>query len=117
MVAEGSCAIIWTMYFVWISRNAFYFIYFTILLNILALIGCLYITESPRYLFGMERFEDCKKVLTLIAARNGVKDYKEPVFDDEDVLFIEEEVELTNKINPSGPVALPEQQFEHLIEN
>lgn len=57
----------------------------------------------------MERFEDCKNVLAIIARRNGKKDYKEPVFEDEDILFIEEEVELTNKINPSGPVALPEQ--------
>lgn len=108
MVAEGSCQIIWTIYFVWISRNAFYFIYFTIGLNILAAIGCFYVVESPRYLFGMERFEDCKKVLAVIASRNGVKDYQEPVFEDEDALFIEEdEVELAaSRINPSGPVGV-----------
>jgi predicted ABC-type sugar transport system permease subunit len=54
MVSEGSCTIIWTIYFYWISRNAFYFIYFTILLNFLAVIGCFYVVESPRYHFGME---------------------------------------------------------------
>lgn len=57
MVAEGLCLVIWTIYFVAISRNAFYFIYFTIGLNIIALIGCLYLVESPRYLFGMEKFD------------------------------------------------------------
>jgi len=67
MVAEGSCMIIWTIYFVWISKNAFYFIYFTIVLNVFALIGCIYVLESPRYLFGMEKFHECKKVMMVIA--------------------------------------------------
>jgi hypothetical protein len=39
----------------------------------------------------MERFEDCKKVLAVIASRNGVNDYHEPVFEAEDALFIEED--------------------------
>lgn len=75
MIAEGSCAIIWTGYFYFISRNAFYFIYFTIGLNLLAVFGCLYVTESPRYLFGMENFEECRKVMMTIARRNKVLDY------------------------------------------
>ena len=54
MVSEGACAIVWTFYFVVINRNAFYFIYFTVFINILALFSCFYLTESPRYLFGME---------------------------------------------------------------
>jgi hypothetical protein len=57
MVGEGMCLVIWTIYFVAISRNSFYFIYFTIGLNIVALVGTLYLVESPRYLFGMEKFE------------------------------------------------------------
>jgi predicted ABC-type sugar transport system permease subunit len=83
MVSEGSCTIIWTIYFYWISRNAFYFIYFTIFLNILAVIGCFYVVESPRYLFGMEQFEECRKVMMVIAKRNKVSDYEEPTFLDE----------------------------------
>lgn len=80
MVAEGSCQIIWTIYFVWISRNAFYFIYFTVGLNVVAVIGCVYICESPRYLFGMEKFDECRKAMVYIAMRNGKKDYQEPIF-------------------------------------
>lgn len=75
MVAEGSCQIIWTIYFVWVSRNAFYFIYFTVGLNVLAVFGCLYLVESPRYLFGMEKFDECRKAMMIIAKRNGVTDY------------------------------------------
>ena len=76
MVSEGACAIVWTFYFVVINRNAFYFIYFTVFINILALFSCFYLTESPRYLFGMEKFDEC---------RNGKTDYIPPVFEDETV--------------------------------
>lgn len=72
MVAEGACLIIWTIYFVAISKNAFWFLWFTILLNFIGLVGCAYVTESPRYLYGMERFEECRKVLRKIALRNGI---------------------------------------------
>ena len=75
MIIEGLGQIIWTIYFAFISRNAFYFIYFAAALTLIALVGTLYIVESPRYLFGIEKFEECKKVLCTIAARNGIHDY------------------------------------------
>jgi predicted ABC-type sugar transport system permease subunit len=75
MVSEGSVLIVWTIYFVWISRNSFYFLYFVFALNIVAIICCYYLVESPRYLFGMEKFEECRKIMILIAKRNGVLDY------------------------------------------
>lgn len=75
MISEGASQIIWTIYFAFISRNAFFFIYFTIGLNFIALVGTLYIVESPRYLFGIERFDQCRQVMITIAARNGEKDY------------------------------------------
>lgn len=117
MIAEGSCAIIWTGYFYFISRNAFYFIYFTIGLNLLALFGAFYLTESPRYLFGMENFEECRKVMMTIAKRNKVLDYQEPIFDDEHIVMIEVE-DGSQNINPSGPIRTTEpetQQFDHLL--
>lgn len=117
MVAEGSCAIIWTAYFVWISRNAFYFVYFDIGLSFLSLVGCLYITESPKYLFGMEKFEECRKVMVTIARRNGVKDYTEPSFDDENMILVESTEDVLDRINPSGPLRTsePDRNFEHLL--
>ena len=111
MVAEGACLIIWTGYFIWISKNAFWFLWFTIILNIIGLIGCAYLTESPRYLYGMERFEDCRKTLKVIAARNGIQDYSEAVFPEESELMIEssdDPVERISKINTSGPLRTSE---------
>jgi hypothetical protein len=43
MVSEGLTLIIWTGYLMWINTNVFYFIYFTILLNFIGLVGCLYV--------------------------------------------------------------------------
>lgn len=111
MVAEGSCQIIWTIYFVFINRNAFYFIYFTVGLNVVAVLGCFYICESPRYLFGMERFEECRKTMVYIAKRNGVKDYEEPTFEEESVMMIEEAGgDVMDRINPSGPLRPTERE-------
>jgi hypothetical protein len=75
MISEGLSQIIWTIYFAFISRNAFYFVYFTAGSNFVALVGCVYIVESPRYLFGIERFDQCRQVMSTIAARNRVHDY------------------------------------------
>lgn len=94
MVAEGSTQIIWTIYFVWISHNSFFFVYGTIILNGVALFGCIWITESPRFLFGRDKFEECKKVMVTIAKRNGVKDYEEPVFVEENILMIENDEDI-----------------------
>jgi len=60
MVSEGACLIVWTFYFVIISRNAFFCVYFIVAVNVLALFACFYIVESPRYLFGMEKFDECR---------------------------------------------------------
>jgi MFS family permease len=111
MVAEGACLIIWTGYFVWISKNAFWFLWFTIILNLIGLIGCAYLTESPRYLYGMERFEDCRKTLKVIATRNGIQNYSDAVFPEESELMIEssdDPVERISKINTSGPLRTSE---------
>jgi len=76
MIAEGSTQIIWVIYFVWISKNAFYFIWFVIGLNVMAAFATFYVMESPLYLFGMERYEECRQVLTAIAYYNGIIDYQ-----------------------------------------
>ena len=116
MVAEGFCVIIWTIYFYWISRNAFYFLYFTIGLNVIGVVATLYVVESPRYLFGMENFDECRQVLVTIAYRNGITDYEPPVFEDENFALVEciDDGEL---INPSGTLRPSEgdKQFDHLI--
>jgi len=107
MIAEGSTQIIWTLYFVLISKNSFYFIYFTIGLTALSLFLCIWVSESPRYLFGMEKFEECREVLSSIAQWNGTKDYEPPVFEEENTIMVEDidDDDIIERINPSGPVS------------
>jgi hypothetical protein len=40
-----------------------------------------------------------------IARRNGVKDYEEPVFNEENIVYIENADDVIERINPSGPVS------------
>ena len=88
MVAEGSVQIIWTIYFLTISKNAMTFLFFCAGLNAVTFLLCLFITESPRYLYGVQKFEECSKALETIARRNGVKDYQTRTFEVEyDVLL------------------------------
>merc|ERR1712226_416961 len=103
--------ILWTIYFVWVSKNAFFFVYGTIILSGIALVLTFYVEESPRYLFGMEKFDECKRVLTSIAKKNGKKDYTEPTFAEENIILIENADDVIDRINPSGPVS-PESSGE-----
>jgi len=40
-----------------------------------------------------------------IARRNGKKDYEEPVFDEEYIIMVENQDDVIDRINPSGPVS------------
>lgn len=65
----------------------------------------------------MEKFEECRKVMVTIARRNGVKDYTEPSFDDENMILVESTEDVLDRINPSGPLRTsePDRNFEHLL--
>jgi hypothetical protein len=90
MVAEGSTLIIWTLYFAYISQNAFAFMYFATGLNFLTAFLCAFIPESPRWYFGMERFEESRATINKLASYNGVEDYTCERFDEEFDIFVEE---------------------------
>jgi len=102
MVAEGASLIVWTIYFRFISQNAFPFMYFATSLNFLTAFLCCFVVESPRYLFGMEEFDKCRTVLKTIASRNGVKDYVSPRFDEEYELLVED----LDSMMPQSPGAM-----------
>ena len=61
MVGEGLCPIIWTVYFQF-NRNSIYFMYFAASLNLVTSILSFFFLESPRYLFGTEKFERARDV-------------------------------------------------------
>ncbi len=90
MISEGMCQLIWTGYFLWISYDAFYFVYFCVGLSAIAGILSFYLVESPRYLFGVEKYDECRAVLVKIAERNGVTDYQPCKFEEEMYIMVEE---------------------------
>ena len=75
MVAESLSLILWVIFLTQINQNAQYFMMYGALLNGVLIIPICYLTESPRWLYGMGNFEKCSEVLTKIAAWNGYKDY------------------------------------------
>jgi predicted ABC-type sugar transport system permease subunit len=60
MVAEGSTAIVWTIYFVYIGQSALPFLWFATFLNLITAILCMFSTESPRWLYCSQQFERCQ---------------------------------------------------------
>jgi len=90
MVAEGAALITWTIYFRFISQNSFPFMYFTTILNFVTAFMSWFISETPRYWFGMEEWDKCREVLALIARRNGVKDFVPPRFEEENDVYVED---------------------------
>lgn len=91
MVAEGSVQIVWTVYFVFISPNAVPFLWFITLLNVITAIVCLWIVESPRYLYSTQQFERCGEVLEKIASYNGHPEYIAPRFEVEYDVLVEDQ--------------------------
>ena len=89
MVCQGSVLIYWSIYFVWIDYNAKYMLGVGVILNFITAILSFFIPESPKYLFGKEKFDDARKSLKTIASRNGVSNFKPPIFEHENTLHIE----------------------------
>ena len=60
MVAEASSLMLWVLYLTQVSKQAEYFLLYTTALNAALLIPICFITESPRWLYGMGDFERCQ---------------------------------------------------------
>jgi len=120
MVAEGMVAVIWTVYFKFISKDAFPFLIFAGSLAGVCALLCFVLPESPRYLFGTEDFDKCREVLAYIARFNGVKNWEDPHFDAEDNIFIETE-DLDDPLSPQSPSGTGKQvedpKFDHLLDD
>jgi MFS family permease len=89
MVCQGSVLIYWSIYFKWISNNSTYFLGLGVILNFVTAFICFVIPESPRYLYGRDKFDQCRESLAIIARRNGILDFKPPHFQKEDELLME----------------------------
>jgi len=75
MIAEGSCILILSFYFVVISSYANSFLWLAVAINGAGALCAFYYPESPRYSFGVDDFDTCTKSLEKIARFNGVNDY------------------------------------------
>lgn len=94
MVTEGLIQIIWSIYFKWISRDAFYVLYFCTCLNfVTGFIGCLF-PDSPVWNYGTERFDECHEMIAKIAKWNNKHDYVKKSFPAElEVMILVEDAE------------------------
>ena len=113
MVTEGVIQVLWSVYFKWISRDAFYVLYFCVCLNfVTGFIGCLF-HDSPVWNYGTERFEDVHAMIAKIAKWNNKLDYVKKKFPaEDDVMILVEEADPTNR----GTVE-QEQNFNSLLRN
>ena len=89
MVSEGCTQIFWVFYLTCISQNTYYFLYFAIAINLISAILCIWVPESPRYLYGINDLEGCAKALAAIAAGNGVEDYQPAKFEVEYEIMVD----------------------------
>ena len=67
---DGFNTALCTIYLVTISRNWEGFQYFGLFLALLCLIMCLWVPESPRFLYSIGKFDEARTVMKRIAAFN-----------------------------------------------
>ena len=103
----------------WLDIYAFPMLFFAAALAGVCALLCFALPESPRYLFGTEDFDKCRKVLSYIARFNGVKNWEDPHFDAEDNIFIEAD-DLDGPLSPQSPGGTAKQvedpKFDHLLD-
>ena len=58
------------LYFKFVPQNWIWFQLIGLSLNIFAFLGCLFIPESPEYLYSFYRFDDCRGAISQIAKWN-----------------------------------------------
>ena len=74
MIGDSAATLYITLYLRFFSdANTMVWVGFAF--NIIAIIGCFYLTESPSWLVSVGRKQEAKRILERIAKINGVKDF------------------------------------------
>ena len=60
------------IYFVYISRTWYGFVAVGLVMNVIVVIGCFFIPESPKFLISKKRYHEARIALKYIAKVNGV---------------------------------------------
>lgn len=75
LVFDMLTVIFGAMYWKYISIDASWYLIFGISQNALGLIGCVFLPETPEYLYSFKRFRECKEVMHMIARVNRSEAY------------------------------------------
>ncbi len=82
-IFSSSVAIFVTLYYYLISKYWVWLQVFGLTLNLIAVIGTVFMPESPRYLLNTKRYDECRAVLSLIGRFNGKDGPFKGIFDRE----------------------------------
>ena len=83
LMFECIVSMVLALYFKFISKNWIYILSFGASLNLIFLIGCYFIPESPEYLYSYYKFRETKRTFEFIAKFNKVKMNQSYMFDSE----------------------------------
>ena len=72
-----------TIYFYFISKYWVWFQVFGWGLNLITIVGVVFMPESPKYLLTKKKYDECRKVMTIIGRLNGIKNDFSGKFDRE----------------------------------
>jgi len=75
LVFDMLTVIFGAIYWKYISIDASWYLIFGISQNALGLIGCVFLPETPEYLYSFKRFRECKEVMHMIAKVNRSEAY------------------------------------------
>ena len=68
---EGFSLLFVTLYFMYISNDWRYWYYMVLVIQVIVIIGLLWLPESPDFLFAKGRFAESRDVILYIARFNG----------------------------------------------
>jgi hypothetical protein len=69
-IFSSSVTIQSTFYFYYISRYWLWFQIFGWTINLIAVVGVIFMPESPKYLLTTKKYSECRKVLNMISKFN-----------------------------------------------
>jgi hypothetical protein len=85
-----------TLYFYFISKYWVWFQLFGWGLNLITIIGVIFMPESPKFLLTMKKYDECRRAMTIIGRFNGNKNDFDGKFDREI-----EDADSSNRVNNS----------------
>ena len=80
---SSSVTVLATIYFYFISKYWVWLQLFGWTLNLITIVGVIFMPESPKFLLTMKKYDECRKAMTIIGRFNGNKNDFDGKFDQE----------------------------------